>query len=217
MISASPAPSRWPPSASTASAQTGARDARRSRRVPLGDRPADRELAAHRLLAQAADVGEELPGAAGGVGADQDRGAVPVRVGDLGQRRVEHGDVVGGGVRSGVARAAAAAARNSPVLSRKPASGDSRTCCLNVGARLLLLAVTHHDRGVQVDHQPGQHPPGRASPAGTPRPVSRRAAPTPPPGPRPEPRATAPSARSSSRSSSRQHVESDATGPNNSA
>jgi hypothetical protein len=29
--------------------------------------------------------------------------------------------------------------------------------------RVFLLAVTDHDRGVEVDHQPGQHPPGHSS------------------------------------------------------
>src|SRR4051812_48258992 len=42
----------------------------------VADRPADRELAAHRSVAQATEVGEELPGAAGAVGPDQDRGAM---------------------------------------------------------------------------------------------------------------------------------------------
>ena len=46
-----------------------------------GDGPADGELAAHRATAAAADMCEELAGAAGGVGADQDRSAVPVSVG----------------------------------------------------------------------------------------------------------------------------------------
>ena len=54
---------------------------------PVGDRPADGELGRHALLAQAADVGEERLRAAGAVGADQDRDAVPVRVRDLRQRR----------------------------------------------------------------------------------------------------------------------------------
>ena len=44
------------------------------------------------------DVGEELPGAAGAIGPDQDRGAMPMLIGDLGQGGVEHGDVIGGGV-----------------------------------------------------------------------------------------------------------------------
>ena len=51
-----------------------------------------------------ADVGEERLGAPGAVGADQDRMPVPIGVGNLGERGVEDGDVVGGGVRSGVAR-----------------------------------------------------------------------------------------------------------------
>ena len=78
VISASPAPSRCPPSASTASAHTLFGMAVIAARSLSGDRPADRELAAHRLVAESADVGEELPGAAGGIGADQDRGAVAV-------------------------------------------------------------------------------------------------------------------------------------------
>jgi hypothetical protein len=55
----------------------------------VGDRRADRELAAHRGVAEAADVGEELAGAAGGIGADQHRGAVAVSVGELDERGVE--------------------------------------------------------------------------------------------------------------------------------
>jgi len=66
--------------------------------LPAGDRPADREAAAHRVVAQAAEMTEELPGAAGTIGPDQDRGAMPMLIGDLGQGGVEHGDVIGGGV-----------------------------------------------------------------------------------------------------------------------
>ena len=58
----------------------------------------------HGLLAQAADVGQERLRAAGAVRADQDRDAVPVGIRDLGERGVQDGDVVGGGVRAGVAR-----------------------------------------------------------------------------------------------------------------
>ena len=77
----------------------------------------------HAVLAQAADVGQEGVAGAGRVAADQDVGAVAVGVGDLRQRLVEHGDVVGGGVRPGVARRAACPARASPVASRKHSSG----------------------------------------------------------------------------------------------
>jgi integrase-like protein len=68
-----------------------------------GDRPPHRELAAHRTVALASDVREELAGAAGGIGADQDRGAVPVGIGQLRECGVEHRDVVGGGVAARVA------------------------------------------------------------------------------------------------------------------
>ena len=40
--------------------------------------------------------------AASAIGADQDRNAVPVRIGDLRERGVQDGDVIGGGVRAGV-------------------------------------------------------------------------------------------------------------------
>ena len=60
---------------------------------------------------------------------------------------------------------------------------------------LFLLAVADHDRGVQVDHQPRQLAPGRASRRERLDPTARRAAPTPPPAPRPEPMRPRPTAR----------------------
>jgi hypothetical protein len=69
----------------------------------FGDRDPDREPGVQAAVAQPADVGEEPLGAAGGVRPDQDRGAVPVGVGDLGQGLVQDGDVIGGGVRPGPA------------------------------------------------------------------------------------------------------------------
>jgi hypothetical protein len=56
---------------------------------PPLDGPPDRGLAVQGLGAQCTDVGEELAGAAGGVGADEDRGAMVMLVGDLGERGVE--------------------------------------------------------------------------------------------------------------------------------
>ena len=47
-------------------------------------------------------MGEELLGGPGGVGPDEDGGAVAVGVG-ICERRVAHGDVVGGGIAAGVA------------------------------------------------------------------------------------------------------------------
>ena len=70
----------------------------------VGDRPADGELGQDGLVAQAADVGQERLRAAGPVGSQQDRDAVPVRVRDLVQGLIEDGDVVSGGVRAGVTR-----------------------------------------------------------------------------------------------------------------
>jgi hypothetical protein len=70
---------------------------------PLGDRPADRELAVHRGVTETTDVGEELLRAAGAISPDQDRGAVPVHVRKLGEGGVQDGDVVGGGIATRVA------------------------------------------------------------------------------------------------------------------
>ena len=53
------------------------------------------------MLAQATDMGQEPVRAAGRVAADEDVGAVAVRVGDLCQGGVEDSDVIGGGVRPG--------------------------------------------------------------------------------------------------------------------
>jgi hypothetical protein len=72
--------------------------------LALGQRPADREFSMHALCAQAADVGRQRLRGAGAGEADQYWIAVPVLVGDLRQRGIEHRDVVGGGVGSGVAR-----------------------------------------------------------------------------------------------------------------
>ena len=69
----------------------------------FGDRGADTESEVQVLLAQGPDVGEEAVTGTSGVTAQQDRGAVPDRVGDLGEGLVEHGDVVGGGVGAGPA------------------------------------------------------------------------------------------------------------------
>ena len=83
-----------------------------------------------------------------------------VRVGHLGERGVEDGDVVGGGVAARVP----APQRRGEELAGVVAERQHRVVAerlLERRRRLLLLAVTDHDRGVQVDHQPGQLPPGR--------------------------------------------------------
>jgi len=97
-----------------------------------------------------------------GVGSDQDRGAVPVLVGQLCERGVQDGDVIGGGVATGVA----APKGGGEELAGVVAEGQHRVvpeCLLERRRRVFLLAVTDHDRGVEVDHQPGQHAPGRSS------------------------------------------------------
>jgi hypothetical protein len=48
-------------------------------------------------------VGQERFGGSGAVRTDEDVGAVAVGVGELGERGVEHGDVVLGGVGRGIA------------------------------------------------------------------------------------------------------------------
>ncbi|CAM5440907.1 hypothetical protein SVIOM74S_02093 [Streptomyces violarus] len=60
------------------------------------------------LLAQGPDMREEGLRGSGAVGADQDLGAVPASVGDLCGGIVQHRDVIGGGVGSGVAESQSA-------------------------------------------------------------------------------------------------------------
>ena len=72
----------------------GCRDRADRGALPIHYRPPHREAAAHRLLAEGTDVGEELLSAAGGVCADQDLGAVTVLVGYLSERGIDDGDVV---------------------------------------------------------------------------------------------------------------------------
>jgi hypothetical protein len=64
----------------------------------------DRELQVHPGLAVSAQTLQPRPGGARAVSGNQDRDPVPVRIGDLGKRQIGHRDVVGSGVRTGVAR-----------------------------------------------------------------------------------------------------------------
>jgi hypothetical protein len=162
VISARLAPSRCPPSASTAISPPPLRDRGDRHPFALGDRPPDREPAVHRAVAQRADVGEELSGAARGVGADEDVGAVTVLVRQLLEGLVEDGDVIGGGIRAGVTPTQPPA-RNSPVLSGERQHRVVAEAALKRRRRGLLLAVADHDRGVQVDHQHRQLPAGDSS------------------------------------------------------
>jgi hypothetical protein len=65
----------------------------------------DGEPQVHPAVAVRPQVRQPGPGGAGAVGADEDRGAVPVFVRDLREREVGDRDVVGGGVGPGVTRA----------------------------------------------------------------------------------------------------------------
>ncbi len=117
-----------------------------------GDGPADGELAGHRGVAQGADVGEERLRAACAVGPDEDRVPVPVDVGDLGERGVEDGDVVGGGVRSGVTRPELGGEEFAGVV----AEGEQRVVAEGVLERrrgLFLLGVADQHVCIQVNDQ----------------------------------------------------------------
>ena len=85
---------------------------------------------------------------------------MPVLVRDLGQGGVEDGDVVGGGVRPGVARPQQPGQRFAGVVQVGPHRVIAERA-LERRRRGLFLAVADHDRGVQVDHQPDQVMPGR--------------------------------------------------------
>ena len=95
-----------------------------------------------RTLSCSVEPVQQLVGCARAVGADQQLPAVGG--GDLGDRRGQHLDVVGGGVRPGVPGAAASAARNSLVLSHHTPSGWNPKVPLNVGAAVpfSLCAIT---------------------------------------------------------------------------
>lgn len=66
------------------------------------DGVSDREEGTDSSFPHVADVGEKGLRGSGTVGADEEVGAVPVRVGDLRECLVEHRDVVAGGVGTGV-------------------------------------------------------------------------------------------------------------------
>ena len=86
--------------------------------------------------------------------------AVTVLVGDLGERLVEDGDVVGGGVRAGVAAAHPGGEELAGVVAERQHRVVAEGL-LERGCGLLFLAVSDHDRRVQVDHQRVHCAPGR--------------------------------------------------------
>lgn len=92
-----------------------------------------------------------LPGA-GGVGAYQDRLAVAVRFGDLGQAGVQDRDVVGGGVAAGVAGPQDAGEGLVGVV-QEPEDRVVAERMFERRRRLLFLRMADHHAGVQVDDQ----------------------------------------------------------------
>lgn len=100
-------------------------------------------------------VGEEGLRGSGAVGADQDLGAVPVSVGDLCEGVVQHRDVIGGGVGSGVA---------GPRSARHGLAGVSEETQQRMKAEaafvsergLFLFRVGGNQHGVEVQDQAGK-------------------------------------------------------------
>jgi len=123
-----------------------------------GDRDPDRELGVDAVTAQAAQVSEEFVAAAGRVGPDEDRAAVPIRVRDLPQSVAQDGDVIGGSIRSGVTRpqnpgqglTGRVEETQQRVIAERALPG--RRCCF-------LLRVRQHDRRVDVQYEPRQRLP----------------------------------------------------------
>jgi hypothetical protein len=97
-------------------------------------------------------MSEEAASAAGAVSADQDRAAVAMFIGDLGQRLIDHRGVVGGIVRGRVAGPQHPGQRLSGVV--QPSQHWVVAIAVLVGCgRPFLLGVAGHQRGVEVDHQ----------------------------------------------------------------
>lgn len=106
-------------------------------------------------LPYVADVGEEGFRGSGTVGADQDVGAVSVSVGGLRERSVEHRDVIGGGVGSGVA--GPQPSRHGFAGVREEAQQRMEDGSALVGrGRLFLLRVAGDQCGVEVQNQAGK-------------------------------------------------------------
>src|SRR4051812_23373204 len=98
---------------------------------------------------------QERFGAAGAVRADEDGGAVAVGVGDLGQRLVEDGDVVGGGVGAGVTGSEDCGEGFAGVVQEAQQRVVAEAAL--VGRRcLLFLGVAGDQGGVEVQDQAGQ-------------------------------------------------------------
>lgn len=120
-----------------------------------GDCVSDRETQVKALVTQGAEMCEERLRAACAVGADQDVGAVPVGVGDLREGLVEHGDVIGGGVVSGVARPQQPGHRLAGVDQETQQRVEPEAAFVG-GCGLVFLGVAGDQRGVEGQDQAGQ-------------------------------------------------------------
>ncbi len=106
-------------------------------------------------LAQCTDVGEEDFRASGAVRADEDFGAVAVGVGDLGQGRIQDGDVVGGGIGAGVARPQHSGQGFAGVVQKAQQRVVAEAAFIG-GRRLFLLGVAGDEGGVDVQDEARQ-------------------------------------------------------------
>lgn len=120
-----------------------------------GDCVSDRETQVKAVVTQGAEMCEERLRAACAVGADQDVGAVPVGVGDLREGLVEHGDVIGGGVVSGVARPQQPGHRLAGVDQETQQRVEPEAAFVG-GCGLVFLGVAGDQRGVEGQDQAGQ-------------------------------------------------------------
>ncbi len=103
-------------------------------------------------MPQGSQVGQERLGAARAVGADEDRGAVAVGVGNLGEGLFEEGDVVGGGVRSGVARPQETGEGLAGVVQEAEHRVVAEAAFVG-GGGLFFLGVTGNQDGIDVQDQ----------------------------------------------------------------
>ena len=99
---------------------------------------------------------------------------MPVLVGDLRQRVVDHRDVVGGVVRARVPRPQHPGQRLAGVVQpgQHRVIAQTRTC--RSRRCPVLLRVAGHQGGVEVDHQTRLGPTPRTPPSGSGRPASAR-------------------------------------------
>lgn len=121
----------------------------------FGDGVSDGEGGVDTPLAQCSDVGEEGFCASGAVGADEDAGAVTVGVGDLGQGRVQDGDVVGGGVGTGVARPQHSGQGFAGVVQEAQQRVVAEPAFVG-GRCLFLVRVAGDEGGIEVQDQARQ-------------------------------------------------------------